>query len=320
MKKIALRGIQLAAALALSAALHAQDYPAKPVRLIVPSPGGTVDVVTRLFAGKLSEKWGQTVFIENRAGAGGNIGAEAVFKAAPDGYTLLSAPPGPLVINKSLYARLAYDPDLFVPVAIFATAPQVLVVNPKVKADDLAQLIALLKSSPGRLNYSSAGSGSSLHLAAEMFNAMAGVKVVHVPYKGAGPALADLTGGQVDMMFMDLGAILPHVRSGKLRALGVASDKRNSLLPNIPAVKEQVPGFHSIFWAGLVGPPGMPAAVVNRLSSAIAEVTRLPEVAKRLTDLSFDAGDGSPAEMAQFMKQERERWGNVIRAIGATAE
>ncbi|OFZ98693.1 MAG: hypothetical protein A3H35_08065 [Betaproteobacteria bacterium RIFCSPLOWO2_02_FULL_62_17] len=320
MNKIALRGIQLTAALAVSAALHAQDYPAKPVRLIVPSPGGTVDVVTRLFAGKLSGKWGQTAFIENRAGAGGNIGAEAVFKAAPDGYTLLSAPPGPLVINKSLYARLAYDPDLFVPVAIFATAPQVLVVHPKVKAGDLAQLIALLKGNPGRLNYSSAGSGSSLHLAAEMFNAMAGVKAVHVPYKGAGPALADLTGGQVDMMFMDLGAILPHVRSGKLRALGVASDKRNSLLPDIPTVKEQVPGFSSIFWAGLVGPPGMSAAVVNRLSSAIAEITRQPEVAKRLTDLSFEAGDSSPAEMAQFMKQERERWGKVIRAIGATAE
>ena len=320
MRTIALRCIYFTVGIALSASLHAQDYPARPVRLIVPSPGGTVDVVTRIFAGKLSEKWGQTAFIENRAGAGGNIGAEAVFKAAPDGYTLLSAPPGPLVINKSLYARLAYDPDLFVPVAIFATAPQVLVVHPKVKADDLSQWIALLKGNPGRLNYSSAGSGSSLHLAAEMFNAMAGVKVVHVPYKGAGPALADLTGGQVDMMFMDLGAILPHVRSGKLRALGVASDKRNALLPDIPAVKEQVPGFHSIFWAGLVGPPGMPAAVVNRLSSAIAEITRQPEIAKRLADLSFEAGDSSPADMAVFMKQERERWGTVIRAIGVTAE
>ena len=320
MQTIALKYLQLAAAIAFSASVLAQDYPAKPVRLIVPSPGGTVDVVTRIFAGKLSEKWGQTVFIENRAGAGGNIGAEAVFKASPDGYTLLASPPGPLVINKSLYEKLAYDPDLFVPIAIFATAPQVLVVHPKVKADNLGQLIAFIKANPGKLNYASAGSGSSLHLAAEMFNATAGVKVVHVPYKGAGPALADLSGGQVDMMFMDLGAILPQVRSGKLRALGVASEKRNMLLPDIPAVKEQVPGFNSIFWAGLVGPPGLPAAIINRLTTAIAEITRQPDIAKRLADLSFEPGESSPAEMAVFMKQERERWGSVIRAIGATAE
>ncbi len=320
MKKIALRGIQLAAGLALSASLHAQDYPAKPVRLIVPSPGGTVDVVTRLFAGKLAEKLGQTVFIENRAGAGGNIGAEAVFKAAPDGYTLLAAPPGPLVINKSLYARLAYDPDIFAAVAILATAPQVLVVHPKVKAENLGQLITFIKANPDRLNYGSAGSGSSLHLAAEMFKSMAGVKVVHVPYKGAGPALTDLTGGQVDMMFMDLGAILPHVRSGKLRALGVASDARNSLLPDVPTVKEMVPGFNSLFWAGLVGPPGMPSQIANRLASAIAEVTKQAEVSKRLIDLSFEANESTPAEMAAFMKLERQRWGAIIRATGATAE
>jgi tripartite-type tricarboxylate transporter receptor subunit TctC len=317
MKKSLLTAI---AGLAIAAAAQAQDYPLKPVRVIVPSPGGTVDVVARIFVARLTDKWGQSVFIENRAGAGGNIGAEAVFKAPPDGYTLLAAPPGPLVINKSLYAKLAYDPDQFVPAAILATAPQVLVVNPKLKADSLAQLIAFAKANPDRLNYGSAGSGSSLHLAAEMFKSMAGVKIVHVPYKGAGPALTDLTGGQVDLMFMDLGAITPHVRSGKLRALGVASDRRHPQMPDVPAVREQVPGFSSLFWAGLVGPPGMPAAIASRHSAAVAEIAKQPEVAKRLAELFFDANDSSPAEMAAFMKQERERWGSVIRAIGATAE
>jgi tripartite-type tricarboxylate transporter receptor subunit TctC len=312
--------LAFAAAFAFAHALHAQDYPSKPVRIIVPSPGGTVDVVARLFTGKLAEKFGQSVFIENRAGAGGNIGAEAVFRAAPDGYTLLAAPPGPLVINKSLYAKLAYDPDLFAPIAILATAPQVLVVNPRIKAENLSQLIALARANPDRLNYGSAGAGSSLHLAAEMFKSMAGVKMVHVPYKGAGPALADLTGGQVDLMFMDLGAITPHVRAGKLRALGVAGDKRNSLLPDVPAVRESVPGFNSIFWAGLVGPPSLPPAIVNRLAAAAAEIARQPDIAKRLVELSFESGDSSPAEMAVFMKQERDRWGTVIRAIGVTAE
>ena len=318
--KIASVTLAFAAAFALGNGLHAQEYPVKPIRIIVPSPGGTVDVVARLFTGKLAEKFGQSVFIENRAGAGGNIGAEAVFKAAPDGYTLLAAPPGPLVINKSLYPRLAYDPDLFAPVAILATAPQVLVVHPRIKAESLSQLIAHAKANPDRLNYGSAGAGSSLHLAAEMFKAMAGVKIVHVPYKGAGPALADLTGGQVDLMFMDLGAISPHVRAGKLRALGVASEKRNALLPDIPAVRESVPGFNSIFWAGLVGPQTLPAAIVNRLNAAVAEIAKHPDLAKRLVELSFEPNESTPAEIAVFMKQERDRWGTVIRAIGVIAE
>ncbi|MSQ50652.1 MAG: tripartite tricarboxylate transporter substrate binding protein [Betaproteobacteria bacterium] len=318
--RIASLTLAIAAAFAFGNALHAQDYPVKPIRIIVPSPGGTVDVVARLFIAKLAEKFGQSVFIENRAGAGGNIGAEAVFKAAPDGYTLLAAPPGPLVINKSLYARLAYDPDLFAPVAILATAPQVLVVHSKIRAESLSQLIAYAKANPDRLNYGSAGAGSSLHLAAEMFKAMAGVKIVHVPYKGAGPALADLTGGQVDMMFMDLGAISAHVRSGKLRALGVASEKRNALLAEVPAIRESVPGFNSIFWTGLVGPQALPAAIVNRLSAAVSEVAKQAEIAKRLVELSFESNESTHGEMAVFMKQERDRWGSVIRAIGVTAE
>ncbi|MFM9970804.1 MAG: Bug family tripartite tricarboxylate transporter substrate binding protein [Burkholderiales bacterium] len=319
MKTLALSGIMIATVISGATAL-AQEYPVKPVRIIVPSPGGTVDVVTRIFSSKLTDKFGQSFFVENRAGAGGNIGAEAVFKAAPDGYTLLSAPPGPLVINKALYPKLAYDPDLFAPIAILATAPQVLVVHPKLKAENLTQLIAFARANPDKLNYSSAGAGSSLHLAAEMFKSMAGLKIVHVPYKGAGPALADLSGGQVDMMFMDLGAILPQVRAGKLRALGVAGEKRNPQLPDAPAVRELVPGFHSVFWAGVVGPQGLPDTIANRLSGALLEIARQADVARRLAELSFDSSEQSPADMTVFIKQERERWGGVIRTIGVTAE
>jgi len=306
--------------IALAASAFAQDYPAKPVRIIVPSPGGTVDVVTRLVAEKLGAKWGQAVVVENRAGAGGNIGADAVARSAPDGYTLLASPPGPLAINKSLYAKLSYDPDAFVPIAILATAPSVLVVNQKVPAQSLAQLLAFAKANPGKLNYASAGSGSSLHLAAEMFRSMAGINIVHVPYKGAGAALTDVTAGQVDMMFMDLGAVLPQVRAGKLRALAVASGKRNAQLPDVPTVQEAVPGFLSIFWAGLVGPAGTPSTAVSRIAAGTAEALKQPDVTKRLSELSLEPYEGSRDDVLLFLRQERERWSKVIRSAGITAD
>jgi len=312
----------LAAALAFSLAAHAQDYPSKPIKIIVPTaPGAVTDTLARTVAEKLREKWDQPVIVENRAGAAGNIGAEAVSRAAPDGYTLLFAAQPTLVVNKSLYAKLAYDPDAFVPISVIAAATIVLVVHPKVAADSVQQLIALAKAHPDRLNYASAGSGSTQHLTAELFKSMAGVKIIHVPYKGNPAAVADLLGGQVDMMFAEISTALPHIRTGRLRALAMANERRSPVLPDIPALSEVLPGFVVAPWWGMVAPPRTPAAIADRLSTAVTEVLRQPDVAKRLLDMgSIEAIGSTPAAMALFMKQESARWGNLIRAIGATAD
>jgi tripartite-type tricarboxylate transporter receptor subunit TctC len=313
-------GILLSAALLFCLAARAQDYPSRPVKIIVPiASGASFDTATRLFAEKFREKWGQPVIVENRAGAGHNIGAEAASRAAPDGYTLLFAPPPSLVINKSLFAKLAYDPDAFAPISVVLSTYNVLVVNPKVAADSVQQLIDFAKANPDRLNYASAGSGTTPHLAAELFKVMAGVRIVHIPYKGTSPAIMELMGGQVDVMFSDIGLAHPHIRAGKLRLLAVASEKRSSTFPDIPAISEVLPGFLSVIWLGAVAPAGTPSAITHRISAVIAEVLKQPDIAKRLTDLSFDPIGSTPEEMAQFMTQERERWGSVIRASGATA-
>ena len=313
--------VLLAAALALPQSLLAQDYPTRPVRIVVPfQPGGGSDTLARLLAEKLNAKWGQPVIVENRAGAGGNLGAEFVAKSLPDGYTLLISSPGPVVINKSLYARLGFDPDGFVPVAIIATNYGVLAVHPKVGFDSVAQLVALARASPDKLNYASAGSGTTPHLAGELFKSLAGVRITHVPYKGAGPGFAGLLGGEVDMMFVDVFIALPHVRSGKLRALALGGGKRNPLLPGVPVLSEVLPGFEYQVWQGMVAPAGTPAAVVSRLSAAIAEVVKQPEVAKRLGDVGLEAVGSTPAEMGVVMKADRERWGKVVRETGARAD
>lgn len=310
-------------AMTLTAAmpLQAQEYPGRPIRIVVSNPpGGGTDTWARVIAEKLQGRWSQPVVVENRAGAAGNVGAEAVFKAEPDGYTLMFTAPPPLVVNKSLYAKLSYDPEMFVPVSVVVTAPNVLLVRPKLAAESMQQLIALAKTNQGRLNYASGGSGSTLHLAAELFNSLAGVKIVHIPYKGSSPALADLMGGQVDMMFMEIGAALPHIRAGKVRALGVGSEKRSRMLPDIRSVSEALPGFVSMVWHGVVAPPKTPSAIASRLSAAIAEALRSPDVAKRTQDQSVEPIGSTPEEMALFMKQESERWGSVIRATGTTAD
>lgn len=313
-------GILLCAALLFCLAARAQDYPSRPVKIIVPiASGASFDTAARLFAEKFREKWGQPVIVENRAGAGHNIGAEAVSRAAPDGYTLLFAPPPSLVINKSLFAKLGYDPDAFAPISVVLSTYNVLVVHPKVAADSVQQLIDFAKANPGRLNYASAGSGTTPHLAAELFKAMTGVRIVHIPYKGTSPAIMELMGGQVEVMFADIGLAHPHIRAGKLRLLAVASEKRSGTLPDIPAISEVLPGFLSVIWLGAVAPAGTPSAITHRISAAIAEVLKQPDIAKRLADMSFDAIGSTPEEMARFMTQERERWGSVIRASGATA-
>jgi tripartite-type tricarboxylate transporter receptor subunit TctC len=304
------------AVLLFASLAHAQEWPARPVRIIVPfPPGGSADLMPRALQEDLQKKWGQPVVVENRPGAAGNIGAEAVYRAEPDGYTLLSAPPPPLVINRLLYPKLAYDSTQFVPATVIGAIPNVLLVHPKVPASTVSELIALVKQNPGKLNYASQGNGTTSHLTAELFKSMAGgLQITHIPYKGTAPALADLLGGQVDMMCDNLGVSLPHVRSGKLRALGVASPKRIASLPNVPALAETLPGFESTAWFGVVAPPKTPAAVAEKISSSIREALKNPDVQKRLADLSAEPLGLTPEETVAYMKRDTERWAAVIRA------
>lgn len=306
---------------ALSNALaQEQTYPGKPVRIVVPYPPGGADRLARVMADRLREKFSQPFVVENRAGAAGNIGGEEVFRAPPDGYTLLFSAPGTLVTNKSLFAQLRFDPDAFVPVSVISTSPNVLVVNPRAPSDTVQKLLAFARSNPDKLNYGSAGSGSTPHLAAELFKALSGTRIVHIPYKGTAPALTDLFGGTLDILFVEFASALPHIRGGKLRALGVGSERRNAFLPEVPALTEALPGFNSTVWFGIVAPPATPMPIVNRLSAAIGEVLKQPEMARRLTESGVEAVGSTPEQMAAFMKQERERWGRVIHDTGATAE
>jgi tripartite-type tricarboxylate transporter receptor subunit TctC len=307
---------------ALAVSAHAQDFPTRAIRIVVPFPaGGSADLIPRIIGEKLSTKWSQPVIVENRAGAAGNIGAELVYKAEPDGYTLLSAPPPPLVINQSLYAKLAFDPTQFVPVSVMAAIPNVLLVNPGVGAGSVQELVTFARAAPGRLNYASQGSGSTSHLTAEMFKSMAGgLRITHIPYKGTAPALTDLLGGQVDIMFDNLGVSLQHVKSGKLKALAVCSESRIASLPDVPAMSEFLPGFVAIAWFGVVAPPKTSAPVAEKLSAAIAEALKLPDVQKRLAELSAEPLGYSPSQMAAFMKLEAARWREVIRSAGVKTE
>src|SRR5438105_13536720 len=312
----------LFATLLASLPLHAQDWPAKAVHIIVPFPaGGSADLLPRVVAAKLTEKWGQPVIVDNRPGAAGNIGADAVFRAEPDGYTLLSSPPPPLVINKLLYPKLSFDPAQFVPITVIGAIPNVLLVHPKVGANSVAELIAIAKQNPGKLNYASQGSGTTSHLTAELFKSMAGgLQIAHIPYKGTAPALTDLLAGQVDMMCDNLGVSLPHVRAGKLKALAVASRKRFPGLPDVPALAETLPGFESVAWFGIVAPPKTSAAIADKVALGVQEALKLADVRKRLADLSAEPLGYSPAETARFMRQEVERWSAVIRTAGVKLE
>ena len=303
----------------LSGTAWSQQWPTKTVRIIVPfPPGGSADLLPRIVGEKLAERWGQAVIIDNRPGAAGNIGAEVVFRSEPDGYTLLSAPPPPLVINRLLYPKLSYDSTQFVPMSVMAAIPNVLLVHPKVPANSVAELISYVRQNPGKLNYASQGNATTSHLTAELFKSMAGgLQITHVPYKGTAPALADLLAGQVDMMCDNLGVSLPHVRSGKLKALAVTS---KTPFMGIPAMADTLPGFEAQAWFGVVGPPKTPSAIAEKVGFSISQILKLPDVQKRLAELSAEPMGLGPGETAAFMRQEVERWGAVIRAAGVKLE
>jgi len=298
-------------------------YPSRAIRVIVPFPaGGAADALPRIVAEKLAARWGQPVIVENRAGASGGIGAEAVARADPDGYTLLATPPAPLVINPSLYTKLPYDPAQFVPVTVMAAIPSVLLVNAaKVPANTLQEFVALARANPDKFNYASQGTTTVSFLTTEMFKMAAGsLKITHVPYKGTAPGLAALLAGEVEMMFDNLGVTLPHVRAGKLKALAIASERRVPSLPDVPAMAEFYPGFVSVAWFSVSAPPRTPAAIAEKLSAAIAETLKQPDVAKRLEGLSAEPIGSTPAGMAAIMKEDTERWRAVIRAAGVKPE
>ena len=310
----------LALACMMSAApALAQDYPTKTINIIVPlAAGGGTDLLARVLAVKLRDKFGQPVVVENRSGASGNIGADAVFKAAPDGYTLLFTQPAPLVVNKALYAKLTFDPGQFVPIALVSQQDILLAVNPKVPANTLQELIAFAKANPGKLNFGSSGAGSAPHLAAELFSSMAGVKMVHVPYKGSAESQTATLAGQVDLTFFAFSSALRHVKVGKLRAIGVGGTRRNPQLPGVPSIAEVIPGYSATSWTALVAPPGTPAPVAQKLAQAVSEIVKQPDVQSRLVDAGDEPIESTPAQMAAFLREESQRWGSLIRALGLT--
>jgi tripartite-type tricarboxylate transporter receptor subunit TctC len=296
-------------------------FPSRTIRIVVPvPPGPTADVLPRIIADRLAATWGQPVIVENRPGAALNLGAESVAKAAPDGYTLLAAPPPPLAINQSLYPRLGFDPGAFVPITVMAQSPNVLMVHPKVPASNLWELIAYAKSNPGKLTYASSGAGSTPHLSMELLKSLTGIDLVHVPYKGLGPAMTDLLGGHVNMMLDNLGNAVAPVKAGRLKALGVGSASRVEILPDVPAIAEMFPGFLSVTWFAIVAPPQTSPEIAATLSSAIGEIVRRPDVSSRFAELFSTPVAGTPAETAAFIRAERERWHKVIIAAGIKLE
>lgn len=300
---------------------HGQGFPDRPVKLVVPfSAGGSTDTVARILANKLTEALGQTVVVENRSGAGGNIGAELVAKAKPDGHTLLMAA-GSFAINASLYSSLPYDPVAdFDPVIQICSVTGILVANPSVPVANVKDLVALAKSQPGRVTFASAGSGTVIHLAGELFKMMANVDMTHVPYKGSGPALSDLIGGQVQVMFANMPGTLQHVRTGRLKVLAVTSEKRSPLLPETPTIAETgLAGYRASTWFGILAPAGTPRAVIAKLNAEIAKVLETPELVEHLKNEGAQVIGGSPDSFRDFLKSDIARWAGVVKASGAKA-
>ncbi|WP_198652694.1 Bug family tripartite tricarboxylate transporter substrate binding protein [Bordetella bronchiseptica] len=311
-----------AAILAVSGAACAADA---PMTLVVPyAPGGATDILARTVAQHMGDELKRSIVVENRPGGGTIIGAQLVSRAAPDSGMLLMATSTTLAINRTMYKSLPYDPLAFAPVGLVAEVPLVVVVNPSVKADSLADLVALAKANPGTLTFGSAGSGSPQHLSAEMFRAATGASMTHVPYKGTSAALNDLLGGQISMMFADLAPVLAHIRSGKLRALAVTSAQRQPNLPDTPTVREsQVPGtadYEAVAWQSLVAPPGTPAETVQAYNAALVKVLGEADVKARFEANGVSVRTSTPQELADYIRTEGDRWAKVVKASGASAD
>ncbi|MBI2292639.1 MAG: tripartite tricarboxylate transporter substrate binding protein [Betaproteobacteria bacterium] len=304
-------------------AAWAQEYPVKAIRFIAPNlPGGPTDILARLIGQKLAESFGQPVVIENRAGAGGNIGTEAAAKSPPDGYTLVTGNNATFGANVSLYKHLAFDPVKdFAPIVLVGTQPNILVVHPSLPVTSVKQLIALAKARPGELNYAGSGMGAVAHLAAELFKTMAQVNIVHIPYKSAAPALIDVIAGQNQLMFATSLSVQPHIKSEKLRALAVTTAKRSRLMPELPTIAEAgVPGFAAMTWHGVLTTGGTPPAIVNKLNAEINRILQLPDVRERLGALGAEIIGGTPQEFADHIKREIPKWAKVIKDAGVRVE
>jgi tripartite-type tricarboxylate transporter receptor subunit TctC len=310
----------LVAALVFALPAAAQSFPSKPLRLICPfPPSGAVDIASRSTAAELSKILGQPVAVENRPGAGGNLGGAEAARSAPDGYTLFMSTSGIQAINPALYAKMPFDPNKdLISVAPLVSLNNVLVLHPSVPAKTVKEVIELARKEPGKWTYASSGNGTSIHMSAAMFTQMTKTDILHIPYKGSGPAVADLLGGQVHMMFDNIPSSLPHIRSGKLRALATTGAKRDPALPDLPTLAEAgIHGYESGVWFGLMVPAGTPRDVVLRLNSAALQAAKAPEFVKRMTDLGYNIIPGSPEDMSNAIQAELKRWGPIVKASGA---
>jgi tripartite-type tricarboxylate transporter receptor subunit TctC len=307
----------------VSASAFSQHYPARPIRVLIPfTAGSAADIIARAMEPQLREKLGQAVVIDNRGGAGGNIAADLTAKSAPDGYTLMMGTIGTHAINYSLYSKLPYHPVRdFTPIALVGESPNVLVTVPRVQANTVKEFIALARSKPGQLNYGSSGAGTSVHLSGELFNSMAGVKTVHVPFKGASEALSALLGGQIDFIFASLSSAIPQVKAGKLKAFAVTGAQRSPSVPDLPTMSEAaLPGFVAVAWYGVLGPAGIPPPVVATLSKASFSALATKEVQDRLFASGVEVRPGTPEEFSRLIKSEIEKWAKVVKASGAKAD
>jgi tripartite-type tricarboxylate transporter receptor subunit TctC len=313
-------GIALTAALP---AARAQAYPTKPITIIVPfPPGGTTDILARILAQYMSTELGQSVVIDNRGGAGGNIGAQAAARAPADGYTLLMGTVGTHAINASLYKKLPYDHIKdFVPLSRVAMVPNLLVANPSQPYKTVKELIAYAKANPGKVNYGSSGNGTSIHLSGELFKSLAKVDMTHIPYKGSAPAVSDLIGGQIAIMFDNMPSALPHVKAGKLRAIALTSAKRSPELPDVPTVAEAgLPGYEATSWFGMFAPAGTPPAIVAKLNDIIVKALNDPDIRKRIVEQGGEPHPETPEQFAAFIKAETTKWGKVVKESGASVD
>lgn len=312
----------LICAFAFNLAIAQENFPNRAVKVYVPFPaGGTADILPRILAEKLSKQWPQGMIVENKPGAGGNIGAELVYNSEPDGYTLLASPPGPLAINRSLYQKLSYDSSKFEPVTIMAEVPNVLVVSPNFPARNVRELIAYAQANPDKVNFASQGNGSTSHLTAMMLQSMANIKMTHIAYKGTTPALTDIMGGQVDIFFDNLSSSLPFHKAGKLRILAVADSKRSAVLPDIPTVQEAgIKGFKAVTWFGIVAPPGTPQPTIQKLNKAFVSVMKMPEVQKSFLEQGAVPVADTPENTKIFIRDEAVKWGELIKKTKTTVD